>query len=185
MKEALHFNLAWNKDYDFSDFSNIREIEFVQSYDLQSDPVLYVSHETTETPWGYYQILSLSGHGDAETCMKEISVRPYAMLSLQRHQGRSELWEVAEGALGVVLDGAFHELHKGQTIFLPRGCAHAMINLSHEPLRVYETLTGLCRERDNVRLADGYGRAVYPVTSETEYKSVLLYRDIFEKREAA
>ena len=58
-----------------------------------------------------------------------------------------------------------------------------MNNVGDDDVIVIETQTGKCRELDNVRLADfgnanSKARPTYPITTEVEYNSVILYREI-------
>ena len=108
-------------------------------------------------------------------------VNPGYVLSLQRHRGRAELWEVLEGTLGVIRDGDFFDVEAGGSVEIPKGSVHCMVNATRLPVRVRETQRGICRENDNVRLADFNGRATYPLTSETEYLSAQIYHKVVER----
>jgi uncharacterized cupin superfamily protein len=105
-------------------------------------------------------------------------VNPGYMLSLQRHRGRAEIWEVTEGVLTVIMDGKRHDVEAGNSITLPKGSVHCMINSSDKPVVVRETQTGICRESDNIRLVDFNNRPTYPLTSEVEFLSAQLYAEI-------
>ncbi len=175
------FNPLWNYGYDFNDAANIAEINAVDSYDIAKDMAVYANGDKIESPWGSNRVLTLSKEGRDDVCIKEITVKPGFMLSLQRHRGRAELWEVTDGTLGVICNGEYTEIPAGQSVTLPEGAVHCMINPTDKPVTVKETQRGICREKDNVRLVDFSGRATYPLTSETEYKSALLYREIMQK----
>jgi len=171
----------WNKDYDFESPANKAEIQLVEAYDLECDTHLYTAGGEISSPWGRNTVVSVGAENGEEICIKEITVNPGFMLSLQRHRGRAELWEVLTGTLGVIHDGKYLDIPAGQSIALPRGCVHCMINTTQHPVTVRETQRGICREKDNIRLMDFNDRATYPLMNEIEYNSALLYRDIMEK----
>lgn len=181
---SSRFNAAWNDGYDFSNPANVREIEAVESYDIASDTAKYAPSDVISSPWGSNRVLSVENKDGTETCIKEIIVKPGFMLSLQRHRARAEIWDVTDGTLGIICNGEYNEIPAGQSVTLPEGAVHCMINPTDAPVTVKETQTGICRERDNIRLVDFSGRATYPLTSETEYKSAILYRDIMKKLKA-
>lgn len=169
------FNKAWNPHYDFASDANLREIAKVDSYRLDMDVANYVTGQSVDSPWGSNHVVEARRENGIDVCIKKITVKPGYMLSLQRHRGREELWEVKEGALTVILDGKRYDVPAGQSISMHRGAVHCMINSSDKPVMVMETQSGICREGDNVRLIDFNNRPTYPLTSEVEYLSALLY----------
>lgn len=172
------FNRAWNPHYDFGDADNLREIARVDSYHLEMDKADYTTGQLVESPWGNNQVIEARRENGIDVCIKRITVKPGYMLSLQRHRGREELWEVREGDLTVILDGKRYDVPSGQSISMHRGAVHCMINSSDRDVVVTETQSGICREADNVRLIDYNNRPTYPLTSEIEYQSALLYAAI-------
>lgn len=172
------FNGEWNGHYDFDDAASIAEIARVESYDLSKDASVYADGDIIESPWGRNRVLTLTKEGGEDVCVKEITVNPGYMLSLQRHFGRSEYWEVVEGTLGVVCNGNYVELPAGQGMTIPKGAVHCMVNATSAPVTVRETQRGICREKDNVRLADMNDRPLYPLSSEEEYQSYKLYETL-------
>jgi mannose-6-phosphate isomerase-like protein (cupin superfamily) len=175
------FNPLWNPHYDFNDPANIREIAAVDGYALDDDAADYACGDIIQSPWGSNQVLESRRENGVDICIKKITVKPGFMLSLQRHRGRAEVWAVKEGTLTVIADGVRHDVPAGQSITLPKGCVHCMINASHAPVTVIETQTGVCREKDNVRLLDFNNRPTYPLTTENEFKSAKLYAAIQEE----
>lgn len=170
--------LPWNGHYDFNDPANVREIAIVENYNLDTDHADYKTGQVVESPWGSNQVVEARHENGIDICIKRITVKPGYMLSLQRHRGREELWEVKEGTLTVILDGKRYDVPAGQSISMHRGAVHCMINSSDAPVTVVETQSGVCRESDNIRLLDFNARPTYPLTSETEYQSALLYAQI-------
>ena len=169
------FNRAWNPHYDFTSDANMREIAKVESYRLELDKADYTTGQSVDSPWGSNQVLEARQENGIDVCIKKITVKPGYMLSLQRHRGREELWDVKEGTLTVILDGKRYDVPAGQSISMHRGAVHCMINSSDKPVTVVETQSGVCREDDNVRLIDFNNRPTYPLTTEVEYLSALLY----------
>lgn len=175
----MTFNTEWNSAYDFSNAENLAVIQAVERYSLKDDLATYEAGEQINSPWGSNQVLEISENEQGqEICTKEIIVNPKQMLSLQRHRGRAEKWAVQHGTLTVILDGQRHDVEAGDSIEIPLGSVHCMINLTNKAVSVIETQTGICREKDNIRLCDLTGRATYPLTTELEYNSVKIYQDI-------
>lgn len=172
------FNTAWNPHYDFTSADNQREISRVDSYHLEMDKADYATGQLVESPWGSNQVVEARRENGIDVCIKRITVKPGYMLSLQRHRGREELWEVRGGDLTVILDGKRYDVPAGQSISMHRGAVHCMINSSAMDVTVIETQSGICREADNIRLIDYNNRPTYPLTSENEYRSAQLYAKI-------
>ena len=172
------FNLDWNPHYDFTHPDSLKEIAKVESYRLDQDKADYTAGQIVDSPWGSNQILEAKQENGLDVCIKKITVKPRHMLSLQRHRGRSELWEVSSGTLTVIMDGKIITVGAANKVTLPKGCVHCMINSSDESVTVIETQTGICREKDNIRLVDFNGRPTYPLTTEIEFESARLYARI-------
>ena len=131
------------------------------------------------SPWGDNTVLEAStDENGIDTVIKEITVKSGFMLSLQRHRGREEFWEVESGTLTVILDGKLLTVNDGKSLLLPKGSVHCMINMHDEPVTVRETQTGICREADNVRLIDFNNRQTYPLKTKNEAQSAILYSTI-------
>lgn len=155
--------------------------------------------------WGLNKVIDFKTENGFDTCIKDITVFPNNMLSLQSHNGRKERWEVQEGTLTLIMNAEVYEVSaKGVfnitngkrdqvtdpavavvreghwSIILPEKSIHCMINTSDAPVRVIETQTGITREADNKRYADQQRtkespRATIPLTSKELYDSALLY----------
>ena len=165
------FNPAWNPHYNFDFPENRAEIQTVEAYDLSGDADIYTPGQDVASPWGANRVVEAG----ADFCLKEITVKPGYMLSLQRHRGREEVWAVTEGILSAIVDGEVHDIPAGESITLPKGSVHCMINRGDAPVTVRETQKGICREKDNIRLIDFSGRATYPLTTKGEWESAKLY----------
>ena len=105
----------------------------------------------TERPWGYYRVL----HDVNQAKVKELTLKPGASISYQRHDHRSEFWMVTEGTGDVILanedqsDIAMHTLNKHEGFIVPQGFWHKLSNTGLVPLRVVEIQFGAqCVEED-------------------------------------
>ena len=106
----------------------------------------------TERQWGYYRVIHEYGK---HTKVKELAVPPGNMLSMQRHEQRSEHWFVAEGTATVYtinrstdieLYGRFNQ---HQSLHIPVGMWHQLANESTEELKLVEIQYGTsCVEED-------------------------------------
>lgn len=201
---SKRFNPAWNGHYDFDDPANQAEIVKIDSYDPELDTNCYAlgGGDVIPSPWGENQTLDAGIYSkgfiynieasfllNAEFlqrlskypmgfCKKKLVVLPGKMLSLQRHMARQEYWMVSSGLLTVILDGKKYEVMAGESLFIPQGAVHCMSNTKMVPVEVIELQTGITREKDNVRLMDFSGRPTYPITTEIEYLSAIIYADI-------
>nr|WP_314495313.1 phosphomannose isomerase type II C-terminal cupin domain [uncultured Chryseobacterium sp.] len=112
--------------------------------------------EIGERPWGKYYVLADEPHYK----LKRIEVDPGQKLSYQYHNKRQEQWTVIEGDATVVLNGDEIKLSYGESISIPLGEKHRMMNLSNKPVVFIEVQTGTYfGEDDIVRLEDEYDRA--------------------------
>ena len=128
--------------------------------------VQYDTGDFDHRPWGFYEVLNVGIERNEEFCEKRIGVKPYKALSLQRHHGRREIWQVEEGVLTVICDGHLHTVNAGETIMIPLEAPHCMINRTSTPVIVIEKQIGICREEDNDRLCDLSGREVMDIAAD-------------------
>jgi mannose-6-phosphate isomerase len=112
--------------------------------------------ETDHRPWGYYEVLA----DENDHKVKRIIVYPGKRLSLQRHRRRSEHWFILYGRAVVAVDLEELELQAGQSVDIPLGAAHRILNAGDENLAFIEIQTGEYFGEDDIeRLQDDYGRA--------------------------
>jgi|SaaInlStandDraft_6_1057023.scaffolds.fasta_scaffold07617_3 mannose-1-phosphate guanylyltransferase/mannose-6-phosphate isomerase len=112
-------------------------------------------HSLNYRPWGKYVSLVKGDHFQ----VKEITVYPGGLLSLQYHHYRSEHWIVVEGTAKVEIDGKISILNANQSIYIPKEVRHRLTNETDQPLKLIEVQTGdKIDEDDIVRLEDIYGR---------------------------
>lgn len=114
-----------------------------------------MSKEADHRPWGHYEVLS-----DApDHKVKRICVYPGKRLSLQRHHRRAEHWFILQGDAVVTLGEKETFLHQGESVNIPRGEAHRILNSGSVPLTLIEVQTGEYFGEDDIeRIEDDYGR---------------------------
>ena len=118
----------------------------------------YRPGETDTRPWGMWAVLETGTENGEEFCIKNITVIPGGVLSLQSHKLRRENWTLVSGVLEVTLNDRIITLHPGDTIDIPLGAKHRMANRGTVPAVVREIQRGICREDDIIRYEDIYGR---------------------------
>ena len=112
-------------------------------------------HRRVFRPWGDYNDID----EDSRFRVKRIIVKPGGILSLQKHQHRSEHWVVVRGTGTVTRGEEVSELHENQSTYIPKGVVHRLENKGAEPLHLIEVQVGdYVGEDDIVRLEDTYGR---------------------------
>jgi len=125
-------------------------------YESLKDRTEAHEHTTAHRPWGTYTVLS---QGE-KFKVKLITVNPGQALSLQLHNHRSEHWIVTSGEASVII-GCDDErvIHKNESIYVPKGTKHRLMNKSTDPLIIIEVQNGdYVGEDDIVRFDDVYGR---------------------------
>jgi len=107
-------------------------------------------------PWGHYRNVD-SGAGFQ---VKRIVVNPGGRLSLQRHTKRTEHWIVVAGTAEVTVGDAVRRLGPTESVTVPVGAAHRLVNPGKEDLHLIEVQSGPYVGEDDIeRLDDAYGRA--------------------------
>lgn len=106
-------------------------------------------------PWGHYEnLLEWDDHK-----IKELVVNPGERLSLQKHQRRTEHWTVVSGEALVTVGENEILLKLGQSVDIPRGSVHRIMNPGYIPLVIVEVQMGdYFGEDDIIRLEDDYDR---------------------------
>lgn len=106
-------------------------------------------------PWGWFETLVIRGRFQ----VKQIHVKPSAVLSLQSHHHRSEHWVVVAGTAEVTVDDDTVLVSEGQSVYIPLGAKHRMRNPGKVPLVIIEIQTGsYLGEDDIIRYEDLYAR---------------------------
>ncbi|HET8900165.1 MAG TPA: mannose-1-phosphate guanylyltransferase/mannose-6-phosphate isomerase [Rhodanobacteraceae bacterium] len=112
-------------------------------------------HATVHRPWGSYTVLE-----DADDCkVKRLTVKPGGILSLQRHQRRSEHWTVVDGTAHVRVGDSEVALVRNQSTYIPMNTLHRLENRTSADLHLIEVQCGDYFGEDDIeRLEDVYGR---------------------------
>ena len=106
-------------------------------------------------PWGNYHVIAKNiGYQ-----IKEICVFEGAKLSLQKHQKRSEFWQIVKGKSKITLDDKEYYLKEKEHIYIPKNTIHRIENVGVGNLIFIEIQLGEdLKEDDIIRLEDDYGR---------------------------
>jgi len=107
-------------------------------------------------PWGHYEdLLERDDHK-----IKEIIVKPGERLSLQKHRHRAEHWTVVSGEALATVGDQETLLKPGQSVDVPVGAVHRIMNPGDIPLILVEVQMGdYFGEDDIIRLEDDYDRS--------------------------
>jgi mannose-1-phosphate guanylyltransferase/mannose-6-phosphate isomerase len=118
----------------------------------RSEPGL---HREVFRPWGSYDSVDAGPRFQ----VKRLTVRPGAILSLQKHQHRAEHWVVVKGTARITRNEEVFLLTENESTFIPIGAVHRIENPGTEPLQIIEVQSGgYLGEDDIIRLDDNYGR---------------------------
>jgi mannose-1-phosphate guanylyltransferase/mannose-6-phosphate isomerase len=129
--------------------------DLVETLKLQKRPEAQ-EHKRVYRPWGYYQSVD---HGERYQ-VKRIVVKPDGRLSLQKHHHRAEHWIVVKGTAEVTVDDSVRQVHENESIYLPIGCTHRLVNPGKINLELIEVQTGsYLGEDDIIRMEDVYNRS--------------------------
>lgn len=133
-----------------------QEVKAVVEELTRKEHDLAVFHRTVHRPWGSFTVLE-----DAEDCkVKRLVVRPGGVLSLQKHQYRSEHWTVVSGQAKVRVGDEERLVGPNETVEIPAGSLHRLENPGSEDVHIIEAQTGTYFGEDDIeRLEDIYGRA--------------------------
>ena len=107
-------------------------------------------------PWGNFHIIA-KGNGYQ---IKEMNINPKNKQSLQKHNHRSEYWQVIEGHGQVRIEDSEINLKTGDNVYIPIKSLHRLENTGSQNLKIIEIQIGkLISEDDIIRIEDDYGRA--------------------------
>ena len=106
-------------------------------------------------PWGSY----LNLFEGKEFLIKELSVKPKGILSLQKHNHRAEHWLITKGYPRITLNKSIINKKPNEHIFIPLGSIHRIQNPGKKTVKIMEAQVGsILKETDIVRYQDIYGR---------------------------
>ena len=96
----------------------------------------------TNRKWGYYKDLYL-GEGFK---VKELVIEPFSCLSMQRHEHRSELWNLVSGSaeihMGIGEEKMIYELNNNASVLIEKGEWHMGCNMTDKPAHIVEIWRG-------------------------------------------
>tara|TARA_X000001036_G_scaffold426476_1_gene453927 strand:- start:2903 stop:4108 length:1206 start_codon:yes stop_codon:yes gene_type:complete len=143
---AIKLNIPW------SDLGSWKEI--CNMYGVKKN--IYIKKKNIfYRPWGRY----INLFNGKNFLIKELYVKPKAILSLQKHFHRSEHWLVTQGSPKITLNKKTFIKKVNQTIFIPLGAVHRIENTGKKPVKIIEAQLGsILKETDILRYQDIYGR---------------------------
>ena len=96
--------------------------------------------------WGYYKDLYM-GEGFK---VKELVIEPFSCLSMQRHEHRSELWNLVSGSaeihMGLGEEKMIYELNNNASVLIEKGEWHMGCNMTDKPAHIVEIWRGNTEE---------------------------------------
>ena len=143
---AIKLNIPW------SDLGSWKEI--CKMY-KRNKKKYFDKKNVFKRPWGNYVNL-FNGN---EFLIKELNIKPKGILSLQKHNHRSEHWLISQGKPKITLNKKEFTMKPDETIFIPKGSIHRIENPNNEQVKIIEAQVGsILRETDIIRFEDKYGR---------------------------
>lgn len=110
-----------------------------------------------ERSWGHYREL-YKGDGFA---VKELVINPHSTLSMQRHQYRSETWNLVSGKAHLLTsnrsepeDPLRRDLTPPNPVDIPSGTWHRGVNESNEPAHIIEVWKGTDLTEEDIERLD-------------------------------
>ena len=135
--------------------NNSQEIKDIVSQLNLENRVEGREHQKVFRPWGYYNSIEKGSNWQ----VKEILVKPYSSLSLQKHKFRSEHWIILNGEANIEINDEKITLKENQSTFIPAGAKHRLSNNQETSLRLIEVQSGSYLGEDDIyRYDDNYGR---------------------------
>ena len=114
-----------------------------------------IHHKTVYRPWGTYRDMD----EEERFRVKRIVVKPGEVLSLQRHQHRSEHWIIVQGIARVTCGEETFLLNENESTYIPKQTIHRLENPGKIALHMIEVQVGEYVGEDDIeRLEDTYGR---------------------------
>tara|TARA_Y100000591_G_scaffold271087_1_gene246133 strand:- start:49 stop:1254 length:1206 start_codon:yes stop_codon:yes gene_type:complete len=143
---SIKLNINW------SDLGSWKEI--LKMYDRNKHKY-YKKKNIFHRPWGSYTNLFKGKN----FLIKELYVKPKGILSLQKHNYRSEHWLITKGNPIITLNTKKISKRPNEHIYIPKKAKHRIQNLGKKPVKILEAQIGsLLKESDIIRYADIYGR---------------------------
>ena len=103
-------------------------------------------HQRQYRPWGYHQLLICAPGYE----VREVLVKPFHAISMQKHQHRSEHWVILEGSASITKDHETMILQQNHSFFVPPDTLHCIENKNNTPLIFIEVQVGRCIKEDDI-----------------------------------
>ena len=117
--------------------------------------IKYKKGEKGARPWGEWEVIDTG----ERFIVKKITVNPGEILSLQKHNYRSEHWIIADGEAEVTIDGTAFKAGRDKAFYIPVKSWHRIRNSGSDKMIFIEVQTGdILDEGDIERKEDVYGR---------------------------
>lgn len=118
----------------------------------QKQKAIVKDSATVYRPWGYYTVLRAENNYK----VKEICLYPGKYISLQKHQYRSEHWNVVEGNGQILIGKKKIKIKKNESVFVPKKEKHRIYNPSTKLLKIIEVQIGDYLGEDDIERYDRY-----------------------------
>ena len=106
-------------------------------------------------PWGKF----INLFKGKEFLIKELHINPKGILSLQKHNYRSEHWFITKGSALITLDNNKFLKKQNEHMYIPVKSKHRIQNSGNITVKIIEAQIGsLLKETDIIRYKDIYGR---------------------------
>ena len=130
---------------EYEKYKNNKRVEFKYSVgggktESSSELLNAYSNPITYRAWGHYRVL----YEGKDYKVKEIVIKPHSELSMQRHEHRSETWNLVSGnaKLRLIQHGEVVEHDLLSTTVIPKGTWHQGYNDSNTPAHIVEIWRG-------------------------------------------
>lgn len=114
------------------------QIKSIIKNNYQEQQVYFDEGNIYYTPWGIKETL----HYGKGYKVKKITVFPGKGLSMHIHQFRTEHWSIVSGTASIQLHDEIRECGQNESIFVPKGTPHQIVNRSTEDLVIIEVSIG-------------------------------------------
>jgi len=143
---SIKLNINW------SDLGSWKEI--LKMYD-KNKKKYFKKKNIYYRPWGNYTNLFKGKN----FLIKELYVKPQGILSLQKHNYRSEHWLITKGTPIITINKKKFLKKPEDHVYIPEKTKHRIQNLGKKPVKILEAQIGsLLKESDIIRYVDAYGR---------------------------
>ena len=102
----------------------------------------FLEQDKTERSWGYYRVLCEG----VDYKVKELVINPHSSLSMQKHQHRSETWNLISGEASIKSLGYETPLEIDTSYTIQKDTWHQGVNKSDQPAHIVEVWRGKTSE---------------------------------------